>query len=60
MGKKTIKKLAEEARREGLFSEAFETSKRKKVYKVKSLKDGMLIVLYFILALIFVALIRNI
>lgn len=60
MRKKTIKKLAEEARREGLFSEAFEMSKRKKVYKVKSLKDGMLIVLYFILALIFVALIRNI
>ncbi|MBU5485226.1 hypothetical protein KQI86_12850 [Clostridium sp. MSJ-11] len=60
MGKKTIKKLAEEARREGLFSEAFEISKRKKVYRVKSLKDGMLIVLYFILALIFVALIRNI
>ncbi|WP_315117729.1 hypothetical protein [uncultured Clostridium sp.] len=60
MKKINIKKLATEARQEGLFSEAFEISKRKKVYKVKSLKDGILIIIYFILALIVIAFIRNI
>ena len=60
MTKKTLKELAKEARREGLFSEAFEISKRRKVYKIATLKEGILIGIYFILALIAVAFIRKI
>ncbi|WP_156939993.1 hypothetical protein [Clostridium lundense] len=56
MGKGNIKKLAREVRQEGLFSEAFESYKRKKVYKIKSVKDEILIIMYFLLALIVVAL----
>ena len=58
MSKKKARELMREVRREGVFSELIERSKKKKVYKFQSSKDGVMSVLFFILAILVFAVVN--
>ncbi|MGL5313975.1 MAG: hypothetical protein ACRC92_12075 [Peptostreptococcaceae bacterium] len=50
--RKTNKQLLQEARQEGMFKEAEEMAKTKKVYKIASVSDGILIAIILFLGII--------
>lgn len=57
--KKTNKEVWNEAKREGLFSEAFKMSRIKKKYKFNSFIDFIVSMAVIILALVVIAWVRN-
>lgn len=50
--RKTNKELLQEARQEGMFKEAEEAANTKKVYKIASVSDGILIAIILFLGII--------
>lgn len=58
MSNKKVRELVREVRKEGLFSEAIESSKKKKVYKFESAKDGIISLVFFIIAMLVFALVN--